>query len=161
MLQLLLTAFVLLASLSGPLAAAVYKCTVNGKTTYTDQPCNAKAEPAALPPVTAVQSSNGEDLAKSRDERLAREKVARDKADGQFLEAHAAKTAQAKAVRAAIIDHRVIEGMTPSEVSSAIGPAEETLPNGSTRHRRDGQRITVSYRSGLVSGVSISRDKGR
>ena len=143
--------------LSGAAQAAVYKCTVAGKTTYTDQPCHAEAEPAVLPPVTAVQAREAEDLAKSRDARLAREKAARDKADGQFIEAHAEKTAKAKAVRAAIIDHRVIEGMTASEVSSAIGPAEETLPNGDTRHRRDGQRITVSYREGLVSRVSISR----
>ena len=154
-----LTFFLLL--LGSTAHAAVYKCTVAGKTTYTDQPCAPGAAPAVLPPVNAVQATEAEDLAKSRDARLARDKAARDKADGQFVTAHAEKTAQAKAVRAAIIDHRVIEGMTASEVSSAIGPAEETLPNGNTRHRRDDQRITVSYRNGVVSKVAISKVKNK
>ncbi len=149
-------ALVLLFLLGGPAHAEVYKCVANGKTSYTDQPCDAAAEPARLPPLNTIQRNEADDFANTYDERLSREKKARDKADADFLSQHAAGSAREKAVRTAIIAHRVIAGMTPSEVESALGSADEKLPDGSWRYRRDGQRITVGFRDGRVSGLSTT-----
>lgn len=134
--------------------AEVYKCTVAGAVTYTDKPCEANAEPADLPPLHAVPGKKSGDLAKQFDERIEKGRSARDKADAVFVKQQAQKTAREKAVRKAIIDHEVIEGMTPSEVQSALGHADETLPDGRWRYRRDRERITVRFKDGRVSGVS-------
>lgn len=138
--------------------AEVYKCVVAGKTSYTDRPCAAGAEPAALPPLMAVPSRPSADLAAGHDARINRDKASRDKADAAFVKSHAEKTAREKAVRAAIIDHQVVKGMTASEVDSALGSADETLPNGTRRYRRDGQRTTVTFKDGVVSSVGTTTE---
>ena len=153
------THFLLLLPLvlaSGTAPAAVYKCVKDGKTTYTDTPCEAKAAPVTLPPVHSVPAGGSDDLARQFDTRIAEGKKARDESDAAFVKQHAEKTARDKAVRKAIIDHTVIEGMTPSEVQSAVGSADETLPDGSWRYRREGSRLTVRFRDGQVSGVSTT-----
>lgn len=153
--RLLLFSLLMFATVSH---AAVYKCLLQGRLTYTDRPCDAAAQPATLPPVTAIQKSASDDLGKSHDERLSRERKSRDQADAAFLKSHAERSAREKAVRAAIIDHRVIEGMTGSEVDSALGSPDEVLPDGTRRYRRDGQRISIRFRQGAVSGISITTD---
>lgn len=152
-------ALLILLLLAGPAHAEVYKCVAAGKTTYSDRPCDAAARPATLPPLNTIQRKTGDDLAKSYDERLSRDKAARDEADAEFVKNHAKKVAREKAVRAAIIDHRVVEGMTPSEVDSALGFAEETRPDGSRRYHRDGQRITVRFKNGTVHSTSITAER--
>jgi len=143
----------------GTARAEVYKCVVAGKTSYTDRPCDAAAMPADLPPLNTMQRKPGDDLAKSYDERLGREKKSRQQADADFLKQHAAKSAREKRIRSAIINHQVVSGMTPSEVESALGSADEKLPEGAWRYRRDGQRITVTFKDGQVSGLSTVTEK--
>ncbi len=138
--------------------AAVYKCVVAGQTSYSDQPCAKAAAPAVLPPLNTMQRKAGDDLGKQYDERLSRDKAARDKSDAAFVKQHADQAARDKAIRAAIIDHRVVEGMTPSQVESALGTAEEKRADGSWRFRRDGQRISVGFKDGRVSSVSSSSE---
>ncbi|MES2884299.1 MAG: DUF4124 domain-containing protein [Pseudomonadota bacterium] len=152
-------ALLILLLLSGPVRAEIYKCVTAGKTTYSDRPCDAAAEPATLPPLNTIQRKKADDLAKSYDERLSRDKAARDQADAEFVKNHVRKAARDKAVRTAIINHQAIKGMTPGEVESALGSAEEKLPDGSWRYRRDGQRITVQFEEGEVSGVSVKTEK--
>lgn len=152
-------AFLIFLLLSTPARAEIYKCVTAGKTLYSDRPCDAAAQPAALPPLNTIQRKEGDDLAKSYDDRLSREKKARDAADAAFVKDHAEKTARAKSIRTAIIDHRAIKGMTPGEVESALGSADEKLPDGSWRYRREGQRITVNFEAGEVSGVSVKTEK--
>jgi hypothetical protein len=146
-----------LAAFASLARAAVYKCEAGGRTTYTDKPCASGAEPAALPALQAIPATEGSALAKDFDERVAREKKTRDEADAAFLKQHAKKTAREKAIRKAIIDREVLKGMTPSEVQSAIGHADEVLPDGSWRYRRDGGRVVVRFKAGAVSSVSKSR----
>jgi hypothetical protein len=141
--------------------AAVYKCVDKGITRYADQPCAPAAQPATLPPVTTVPAGAADDLVRQRDERLGQQKAARDKADAAFVESHAKRRARENAVRAAIIDHQVIEGMTPSEVQSALGSADEMLPSGAWRYRRGGQRITITFKNAVVSGVSSQAEKNK
>lgn len=145
--------------LSAPVHAEVYKCVLAGKTSYSDRPCDALAQPATLPPLNTIQRKEGDDLAKNHDERLRRDKQARDQSDAAFLKSHAEKTAREKSVRAAILDHKVIKGMTGSEVESALGWADEKRPDGSWRYRRDGQQITIRFEDGQVSGVSTTSEK--
>ena len=147
--------------LSASAHAEIYKCVVAGKTTYSDHPCDAAAQPAVLPPLNTIEPKAGDDLAKSYDERLSRDKKARDQSDAAFLKDHAARNARDKAIRKAIIDHRAVKGMTASEVQSALGSADEILPDGTWRYRRDGQRITVRFEDGEVSGVSTTTEKKR
>ena len=145
-----------LLMLSATADAEVYKCVAGGKTSYSDRPCETGAEPAVLPPLNTIQRKEGDDLVKRYDERLSRDKKARDQADAVFLKEHAAKAAREKAVRKAIIDHQVIEGMSGGEVESALGPADEKRPDGSWRFVRDGQRIIVRFSDGEVSSVSTT-----
>lgn len=147
-----------LLMLSATAEAEVYKCVVAGKSSYSDRPCDADATPATLPSLNTIQRRQGDDLAKNHDERLKRDRNARDQADAVFLKNHAAKTAREKAVRAAIIDHKAIKGMTASEVESALGSAEEKLSDGSWRYRRADQRITVRFKDGQVSAVSTTSE---
>ncbi len=151
----------LLLLLSAPAPAAVYKCVVAGSTTYSDRPCDAAAEPAALPPLNTIDRVPGDDLAKRHDERLGRDKQARDKADAAFVKDHGERKAREKTVRDAILDHRAISGMSPSEVESALGSASEKTPDGSWRYRRDGQRITVTFKDGKVHGISTTQEKSK
>ena len=150
----LVTVLLMLAATSAH--AEVYKGAVAGAITYTDKPCEANAEPAALPRLHAIPGAKKDDLARQFDERIEKGRAARDKADAAFVKQHAEKTAREKAVRKAIVDHKVIEGMTPSEVQSAIGHADETLPDGRWRYRRDRERVTVRFKDGRVSGVSTT-----
>lgn len=152
-----LTALILLL-LSATVQAEVYKCVAAGKTLYADRPCNAAAQPAVLPPLNTIQRKPGDDLAKSYDQRLSRGKQARDTADAAFVKDHAIKTERDKIMRKAIIDHRAIKGMTPSEVESALGSADEKLPDGGWRYRRDGQRVSVGFKDGEVSSVSVTSE---
>lgn len=150
----------LLIVVSVPAYAEVYRCVSEGHARYTDRPCDAASVPAQLPSLNTIKRSQGDNLADRHDERLRREKNARDKADAIFLSKHAAQAEREKAVRRAIIDHQVINGMTPSEVESALGPADEKLPQGGWRYRHDGQRTTILFKSGRVSSVStISENK--
>ncbi|MES2683265.1 MAG: DUF4124 domain-containing protein [Pseudomonadota bacterium] len=145
-----------LLMLSTTAKAEVYKCVAAGKTSYSDRPCETGAEPAVLPPLNTIQPKAGDDLAKRYDERLSRDKKARDQADAAFVRDHAARSAREKTVRKAIIDHQVIEGMSGGEVESSLGQADEKRPDGSWRYLRDGQRIIVRFRDGEVSSVSTT-----
>ena len=147
--------------LSASAHAEVYKCVVGGKVSYGDRPCDAAAQPATLPPINTMQRKHSDDLVKNYDERLSRDKKARDESNAAFVKSHAEKAAREKAVRAAIIDHRAIKGMTPSEVESALGSADEKLPDGGWRYRREGQRITVNFDAGLVSSVNLKAEKSK
>lgn len=152
-----LTALILLL-LSATAQAEVYKCVTAGKTSYADRPCDAAAQPATLPPLNTIERKPGDDLAKRYDERLSRDKSARDIADAEFVKQRAAQVQREKIMRKAIIDHEVIQGMTPSEVESALGTADEKLPDGRWRYRRNGQRVSIGFNEGEVSSVSTTRE---
>lgn len=149
----------LLLLVSAAAHAKVYKCVLSGKTTYTDRPCDAAALPANLPPINTEQPHKGDDLVKNYDERRHHDQQARDKADTIFLKSHTQKMAHEKSVREAISEHRAIKGMRASEVESALGRADEKRPDGSWWYRREGQRITVKFEAGQVSGVSTTTEK--
>ncbi len=145
---------------TGTAQAEVYKCLAQGKFSYTDTPCDAAARPTELPGLTTIPHGRSENLSKAYDQRLSREKAARDKSDAALVKSHAEKAKHDQAVRAAIIDHRVIKGMTAAEVDSAMGAAEQTLDNGGgRRYRRGGQRLVITFKDGVVTQISNKREK--
>lgn len=148
------TFFILILLFATTARAEVYKCMVAGKAVYTDRPCNAAAAPAKLPPINTEQPHASDDLVKNHDERQSRALKARDESNAAFLKAQGDKAAREKSVRAAIIDHRVVKGMTATEVESALGRADEKRPDGSWLFLREGLQTTVRFEDGRVSGLS-------
>ena len=148
--------------------AEVYRCEKDGKVIYTDQPCNAGAQPHDLPEAIVVQppSKSERDLAKQHDARLQRDKSTRDKSDAKWLKEHQHKKDRAERVRAAIIRHDVIKGMTAAEVRSALGDPDKVVrsesdgsPKETWTYSDDAGSRTVNFKNDEVSGSS-KRKKG-
>ena len=108
-----------------PAAADVYRCMVDGKTVFTDRPCDSQAAPHALQPSTVVAPDNNKGLAKQHDQRLQEQLKARDQADREWLEQHRADKVEAQRLRKALVEDRVISGMTPQQVRRVLGYPEQ------------------------------------
>jgi Domain of unknown function (DUF4124) len=98
------TAMVVVALIFSVSAGAkpVYKCEEGGQITFTDRPCAPDASPLALPDpiITAPLTRPEQDLARANEERLARERAERDRADAEWLAQHAErKEAEARKQR--------------------------------------------------------------
>ena len=149
-----------------PLAASaeVYRCTVEGRTVFTDRPCAANAQPAQLPPLQITEDFDGGDLAKQHDDRIARQKKARDDADAAFVKQHTEQREREARIRAAIIDHEAVPGMTLSQLDSALGSPDQEDRDGSSHrriYRRADHTVTVRLEDGRVTHVNRSRKKRR
>ena len=77
------------------------------------------------------------------------------------MKQHATSQQRETKVRAAIIDHRVIKGMTGDEVRRVLGEADEKSVSGSWLYHRDGKAITVNFDNDGVSAVSSKSDQPR
>jgi hypothetical protein len=157
-LPVLLLSAMLLSAPAG--ARPVYKCQERGVTTYTDQPCPGDAAPADLPPlvVTAPPGRDTLDAARRHDQRQAAERAERDRADGEWLKRHRDRRDREARVRKAIVEHRVIRGMTRDEVRQALGEPER-IDSGDSygtdketwTYVLDGERRTVNFKDGEVT----------
>jgi hypothetical protein len=150
-------------------AKPVYKCEENGKMTYTDQPCAPGARAAQLPGliVTAPPTASEQDLARAHAARMAGLTAARDRDDAQWLKQHANRKDRDARVRKAIIEHRVIKGMTFSEVKQALGEPQEVQGGDSYGTAKttwvysgDGKRRAVNFKDGQVTSTA-SRGRRR
>jgi len=144
-------------------AKPVYKCEEGGTITFTDQPCAPGARAAELPDlvITAPPTPSQQDLARSHDARLGRERAARAREDAEWLKQHAAAEERAARVRKAILEHRVIRGMTFAEVKRALGEPDQVssgdsygTDKASWVYRRDGRTRTVNFKNGEVTSTS-------
>lgn len=153
---------VLLAAIAAG-AQPVYKCQESGTITYTDRPCSAEAQAAALPDlvVTAPPSTVERDLARTRDARIARETAERDRVDAEWLKQHRNRRDREARVRQAIIEHRVIRSMTTDEVKLALGEPDQVDRGDSYgteketwTYLEDGARRTVNFKDGQVTTTS-------
>jgi hypothetical protein len=138
--------------------AEIYRCEQDGQVTYTDRPCAAGAAPVPLAPINAISAPpapGAQDLARQYDRRTARETAARQKARAQAAEDYAAKKARQDAIRKALIEGRVIEGMTPEQVRTVLNEPTRIEGAGGANERWiyvDGRsRRTISFRNGLVA----------
>ena len=161
-----LSAMLLPMALPGPAGAKpVYKCEEGGNVTFTDQPCSPDATAAILPGliVTAPPSQSQRDLARSWDERKARATAERDRADADWLKQHHGRRDREQRVRKAMIEHRVVKGMTFDEVKQALGEPHGRSGGDSygtdkeTWTYADGR--TVNFKDGAVT--TTSKRKGR
>ncbi|MBX6420108.1 MAG: DUF4124 domain-containing protein [Nevskia sp.] len=141
--------------------AEIYRCEQNGQLTYTDRPCAHGAAPAQLPPINTVPAQPAPDasaLARQYDRDTARETAARKKARAQAAEAYAVKKAQQEAVRQALIEGRVVKGMTPDQVRTVLNEPTRIENPGSARERwiyvNGRSRRTISFRDGVVAADS-------
>jgi hypothetical protein len=164
--------FAVLASvLSGPAGAKpVYKCEENGKITYTDQPCSPDARTATMPGLIVVEPppSSQRDLARAWDQRIARERTERDRADGEWLKQHANRKDREQRVRKAILAHKVIKSMTFDEVKQALGEPDHVDSGDSYGtdkqtwiYLADGDRRTVNFKNGEVTTTTRKGRRGR
>lgn len=133
--------------------AAVYRCMVDGKPTYTDQPCGAGARPHAMPGISTVPSVGESDLAKDFDARRERESEAKEKDDKAWLEDHAERKETEARMNAAIAERKVLKDMSPDQVRRALGSPDEVERKGSSEEWIYGtgkQRRTVQFEGGKV-----------
>jgi len=144
-------------------AKPVYKCEENGTITYTDQPCATGARAAELPGliVTAPPTRAEQDLARAHEARIAGMRAARDRDDAEWLKQHANREDRAARVRAAIIAHKVIKGMTFAEVEQSLGEPQEVQGGDSYGtdkttwiYTEGGKRRTVNFKDGQVTSTS-------
>lgn len=154
-------------------AQTVYKCTEDGKITYTDRPCSPTAKAAELPMavVAARPSAREQALARQHDQRLAREEGERDRGDAAWLQEYARAQDREARVRKAIVEHRVIKGMTAEEVNQSLGTPDQVASSesfGSDKetwtYTVDGKTRTINFKDRQVTTTSAkqkSRKRGR
>lgn len=148
----------LMLSVSG--AKPVYKCEEKGVITYTDRPCSSGAAAAELPDliVTTPPARSEQDLARAHQQRLERARAERDRDDAQWLKEHRNREDRDARVRKAILEHRVVKGMTFDEVKQALGEPDEVQGGDSYGtaktawfYAADGRRRTVNFKDGQVT----------
>lgn len=108
-----------------PVEAAVYRCEIDSKLVFTDQPCAAGAAAHQMPLITTVPAAGDADLAKEHDARIERGRVARDKEDAAWLKEHEESKAQEARMDAAIAEKKALKDMTPDQVRRALGSPDE------------------------------------
>lgn len=137
----------------------VYKCEEKGVITYTDRPCSAESGALELraPIVTVAPTASERALAQAWDRRTAGVATARDRDDAEWLKQHAQRRDREARVEKAIVEHRVIKGMTTQEVRSAMGEPERIAGGdsfGSAKeswtYRDGGSSRTVNFKDGEV-----------
>ncbi|GAC1622202.1 MAG: hypothetical protein NVS9B10_05880 [Nevskia sp.] len=151
-----LTALLLLCGSIAGAHAAVYRCEQGGKLTYTDQPCAAGAEPARLPAVTSVPPDRAAAaLAKQYDADAKRNADTLAKSDRDWLKKRGRDKAQEDALRSALVEHRVIKGMTREQVRQVLNTPQGVEDEGGPKERwiyQNGrERRTIAFKGGVVS----------
>ncbi|MDB5968134.1 MAG: hypothetical protein JWQ90_584 [Hydrocarboniphaga sp.] len=149
---------------SGPAGAGVFRCEQPGGPIFTDIPCNAEAQPIEVGKPQPIQAVGGSDLAKRYDERRAREQGERAKADSQWVQQHDAARADEERLRRALVEGRVVAGMTAQQVRQVWGEPSDVqtqIDQNASRERwvyrrtRDGSHgvRTVNFKDGRVAGA--------
>lgn len=150
-----LAAVVLMSSVSAG-AMPVYKCEEKGVITYTDRPCSADAAALELraPIVTASPTAGERSQAQAWDRRNADAIAERDRDDAQWLKQHAQRRDRGARVDKAIVEHRVIKGMTGAEVRSALGEPQQVSGGDSFGTAKE----SWTYRDGAGSRTVNFKD---
>lgn len=148
-----------LALLLTPIAhAQVYRCEKGGVTVFSDKPCAANAE-AYRPahPLQVIPHDEVPDAALKTDDKLERERKARDedyaKANRQYQE----KKQEDQRVRAAQAQGKVAVGMSAAQVRDLMGE-----PLTTRRQKRKGRETEVwTFRQDDGSRLAVSLDRGK
>jgi hypothetical protein len=164
----------LLALLAGPLSATgpvIYKCLEGASVTYTDRPCHPQARAAELPPlvVTAPPGRAERELARAHQDRIARDAAERDRRDADWVKQHNGRRDREERVRRAIVEQRVIKGMTMDEVRRALGEPDQVATGESYgtaketwTYTRHGETRTVNFKNAeVISSGGKRKGRGR
>ncbi len=147
--------------------AAVYRCERDGTVIYADKPCAAGAKPAELPAAIVVPAGPSADLLKMAEERAAKSRAGRDKANAEWLKTHEAGKAEAEQIREGRIADEIVEGMSASDVRRMRGePAVVSKASGKSGPSEtwsyvldDGSRLHVTLVQGKVTAVRTRKEK--
>lgn len=165
-LSAVMLAVLALAAHAGP----IYKCEDKGAVTFTDQPCASGVAPyrAPGPVLSAPPTASERDLAAQYDARIERDRLGRDRADAKWLKDQRGLKDRAERVRKAIIEHRVIRGMTAAEVKQSLGEPDRVRKSESHGSRKEtwtyaanGATRTVNFKNGEVSTASRREKESR
>lgn len=144
--------------------AYVYRCTVNGHMVYTDVACAPSSAPADQPELTGVQAVPHGDFASQYDDQARRRGIDVSRARAQEAAAYEKKTANDAAIQKALIEDRVVPGMTPAQVEQVLNLPSRIEDQGGPHERwiyRNGRdRRTVTFRDGVVVGDRDGGDYG-
>ncbi len=144
--------------------AYVYRCTVNGRMVYTDIACAPNSAPAELPELTGVQAVPHGDFARQYDDEARRRGIAVSRARAQEAAAYEKKTANDAAIHKALLEDRVVPGMTPAQVEQVLNLPNRIEDQGGAHERwlyRNGRdRRTVSFKDGVVTGDRKDSESG-
>lgn len=142
--------------------AAVYRCEVNGRRVYTDQPCAPNAAPHELPGVLSVPAGEEADLAGDYDARTERERASRKKEDAAWLKSHEAARAENARMDAAIAERKVLKGMSADQVRRALGRPDEVERGAGTEQWTYGSgktRQVVNFENDRVKTAPAARKR--
>lgn len=143
-----------------PADAAVYRCEVNGRPVYTDQPCAPNAAPHELPGILSLPAGEEADLAGDYDARAERERASRRKEDAAWLRSHAATKAEKARMDAAIAEHKVLKGMSADQVRRALGRPDEVERGAGTEQWTYGSgktRQVIDFENDRVKTAPAAR----
>lgn len=136
--------------------AAVFRCSVDGQTLYTDRPCRAGDVPHDLPWLGRIPAGEQADLVGDHDARRQRLRESREHDDAAWLEAHAARQAHDRKMERAVREKRTAPGMSTDQVRRALGrpDAIKRDPGGVERwtYREGRKQRTVRFKGGKVVG---------
>jgi len=139
---------------SGTVRAYVYRCIVDGHMVYTDVACAPNSAPADLPDITPVQAVPHADFAQQYDDEARRQAIIVRKARAEQIAAFEKKTAAETAIRKAVIEGRVVPGMTTAQVESVLNLPSRIEDQGGPHERwfyQNGRdRRTVTFKDGVV-----------
>lgn len=149
-----------------PANAAVYRCEVGGRVVFTDQPCAPAAPSADLPPLNTVNADTVDhEAARRYDQRETAKAHAYARANDAWLEDYEARQERRKAVRKALVEGRVVRGMTPAEVQHAWGLPTRRNDSDHARQRwvyvNGRARQIVEFADGVVVRVRFSEARRR
>lgn len=144
--------------------AAVYKCRIDGRLSFSDKPCRAEQAPAALPAAVVVASGPRADLLGAHQRRRQRLAEANSQASQDWLENYQQRKAQAERVRAGVVGGKVVRGMDARDVQFVLGQPDRvssTSSGGSERQQwtylEQGRSTVVKFHDGSVASVRQSR----
>lgn len=145
--------------LAVPAMAQVYRCPQGKTTVFSDKPCDDKAEPyQAQRPVVIVPHEKAPDLAQQYDERLAREKKARDEENASWNRDYKARKAEEERLRKARLQRKVVQGMKADEVRRLMGEPVEISRDEDQKSTRetwtyltDRNKTQIYFKDGVVT----------
>ena len=147
--------------------AELFRCQKDGTAVFSDKPCADDAQAYTPKPIQVMPSTKAADLAKQRDQRIAKEAKDRDQANEAWNKDHQEKKQQEETIRDARIARKVVAGMTQQQVRDMLGNPQVTSHNenlgvvreGWTYKNPDGSRDIVYFKNGVVTDTSRKSGK--